>query len=151
MPIKSKIIELKTSAGISLHNITPNIVNFLATTTCFNGQVYVFSRHTTTALVINEDEERLLEDLKGYLKQLVPPAKKYLHNDLPLRKHIPPDEPMNAHAHLMAMMLNTSEVIPVVEGHLALGTWQSLLLVDLDGPRNRTVLVQIDGAPAECC
>ena len=145
MPIESKIIELQTSTGISIHNITPDVVAFLATTTCLNGYLYVFSRHTTTALIINENEERLLEDLKRYLNQLVSPSGKYLHNDLHLRKNIPPDEPRNAHAHLMAMMFNTSEVIPIIEGQLALGSWQSLLLVDLDGPRNRTVLVQING------
>ena len=133
------IVRLRRTQ-VSIHNITPDVVAFLATTTCFNGQMYVFSRHTTTALVINENEERLLEDLKRYLRQLISPSGKYLHNDLHLRKNIPPDEPMNAHSHLMAMMLNTSEVIPIVEGQLALGTWQSLLLVDLDGPRNRTVL-----------
>jgi secondary thiamine-phosphate synthase enzyme len=52
---------------------------------------------------------------------------------------------MNAHSHLIAMMLSTSEVIPVVDGKLALGTWQSILFFDLDGPRKRSVLVQISG------
>jgi secondary thiamine-phosphate synthase enzyme len=52
---------------------------------------------------------------------------------------------MNAHSHLMAMMLSTSEVIPVVDGELALGTWQSILFFELDGPRKRTVFVQISG------
>ncbi len=67
-----------------------------------------------------------------------------LHNDLHLRD-VPPDEPINAHSHLMAMMLSTSEVIPIVDGKLALGTWQSLLFFELDGPRKRTVFVQISG------
>jgi len=58
---------------------------------------------------------------------------------------VPEDEPMNAHSHLMAMMLTTSEVIPVIEGKLALGTWQSVLFFELDGPRKRNVLLQISG------
>jgi secondary thiamine-phosphate synthase enzyme len=45
----------------------------------------------------------------------------------------------------MAMMLSTSEVIPIVDSQLALGTWQSILFFELDGPRKRTVLVQISG------
>ena len=145
MPIRNEIIEVETEKGIGIYNITPQIKNILETTPIKNGQVLVFSRHTTTALAINEYEERLLEDTKVHLRKLAPESEKYLHNDLHLRRDIPPDEPMNAHSHLMAMMLSSSEVIPVVDGQLALGTWQSVLFFDLDGPRKRTVLIQISG------
>ncbi|AFZ32739.1 protein of unknown function UPF0047 [Gloeocapsa sp. PCC 7428] len=144
MLIKNELIEIETSEGISIHNITPQIEELLATTAIANGQVLVFSRHTTTALAINEDEERLLHDVKVHLEKLAPPSEKYLHNDLHLRV-VPPDEPMNAHSHLMAMMLSNSEVIPVVDGKLALGTWQSVLFFDLDGPRTRSISIQISG------
>lgn len=144
MSIRNEIIEVETDDGIGIYNITPQIEKILETTSIQNGQVLVFSRHTTTALVINENEERLLEDTKVHLSKLAPQSACYLHNDLHLRT-VPPDEPMNAHSHLMAMMLSTSEVIPVVDGQLALGTWQSVLFFDLDGPRRRTVFVQISG------
>ncbi|MBE9192669.1 YjbQ family protein [Gloeocapsopsis crepidinum LEGE 06123] len=144
MLIKNELIEIKTSEGISIHNITLRIEKILTATAIQNGQVLVFSRHTTTALAINEDEERLLDDVKAHLEKLAPSSGKYLHNDLHLRV-VPPDEPMNAHSHLMAMMLSSSEVIPVVDGKLALGTWQSVLFFDLDGSRTRSVLVQISG------
>jgi secondary thiamine-phosphate synthase enzyme len=144
MLIKSELIEVETSEGVSIYNITPQIEKILATTAIQNGQVLVFSRHTTTALAINENEERLLHDIKVHLEKLAPPDEKYLHNDLHLRV-VPPDEPMNAHSHLMAMMLSSSEVIPVVDGKLALGTWQSVLFFDLDGPRTRSVFVQVSG------
>lgn len=144
MPIMNEWIAVETSPGISIYNLTPQIQDRLATTGIQNGQALIFSRHTTTALAINEDEERLFEDIKAYLWKLAPESDKYLHNDLHLRV-VPPDEPMNAHSHLMAMTLSTSEVIPVIDGKLALGTWQSLLFLDLDGPRQRTVLVQFNG------
>lgn len=144
MPIINEFIEVETDKGISIHNITPQVVKRLNATDIKSGQVLVFSRHTTTALAINENEERLLADIKIYLEKLAPPSEKYLHNDLHLRD-VPPDEPMNAHSHLMSMMLSTSEVIPVVDGKLALGTWQSVLFFDLDGPRKRTVFIQISG------
>lgn len=144
MPIKNQVIEVETDKGISIYDITPQILEILKASAIKNGQVLVFSRHTTTALAINEYEERLLEDIKVHLRKLAPESEKYLHNDLHLRV-VPPDEPMNAHSHLMAMMLNNSEVIPVVDGQLGLGTWQSVLFFDLDGPRKRTVLVQISG------
>lgn len=144
MQIINKFIEIETGKEISIHNLTPQIEEILNDTGITNGQVTVFSRHTTTALAINEYEVRLLEDIKVYLNKLVPPSAKYLHNDLHLRD-VPPDEPINAHSHLMSMMLNNSEVIPIIEGKLALGTWQSVLFLDLDGPRKRNVLIQIFG------
>lgn len=145
MPIVNKFIEIETDKGINIHNITPQLEAILASTSIQNGQLLVFSRHTTTALAINEYEERLLADIKVYLQKLAPESDRYLHNDLHLRKNIPSDEPMNAHSHLMAMTLSTSEIVPIVDGKLALGTYQSVLLFELDGPRKRTVFCQISG------
>lgn len=144
MQIINKLIELETDPGINIYNITPEIEKLIASTSITNGQVMVFSRHTTTALVINEDEPRLLEDIKVFLRKLAPECDRYLHNDLHLRD-VPEDEPINAHSHLMALMLNTSEVIPIVDGKLFLGTWQSLLFFELDGSRKRTIFCQITG------
>ncbi|NEO15860.1 MULTISPECIES: secondary thiamine-phosphate synthase enzyme YjbQ [unclassified Moorena] len=144
MLVKSEIIELKTHESIAIYNITDYISKFIEVTGLKNGHALVFSRHTTTALAINEYEERLLEDIKVHLDKLAPKDGKYLHNDLHLRI-VPPDEPINAHSHLMAMMLNNSEYIPIIDGQLALGTYQSVLFVELDGPRDRTVLIQVSG------
>ncbi|MDJ0662125.1 MAG: secondary thiamine-phosphate synthase enzyme YjbQ [Crocosphaera sp.] len=144
MSIFHTLLKLSTDESIGFYNITESVQQFINTTNIKNGQVIVFSRHTTTALVINEDETRLLEDIKTYLTKLAPPTDAYLHNDLHLRD-VPPDEPENAHSHLMAMTLSTSEIIPIVDGKLALGTYQSLMLVELDGPRQRTVFVQVCG------
>ena len=140
----NELIELETESGIDIYNITPKIQALIDVNSVISGRAIVFSRHTTTALAINEYEERLLEDVKVHLRKLAPETGKYLHNDLHLR-NVPEDEPENAHSHLMAMMLSTSEIIPVVDGKLALGTWQSVLFFELDGPRKRTVLVQIVG------
>lgn len=144
MQIKKEVIEVNTSKGICIYNITPQIEKLLQVTSVKNGQVLVFCQHTTTALAINEDEERLLEDVKIHLSKLAPESGIYLHNDLHLRD-VPEDEPINAHSHLMAMMLSSSEVIPIVDGKLALGTWQSVLFFELDGPRKRAVFIQISG------
>lgn len=145
MPIANHLLTIDTEPGIHIYNLTPEIERLLTKTGIQAGQVIVFSRHTTTALAINEYEPRLLEDLKVYLRKLAPETDRYLHNDLHLRVGIPEDEPMNAHSHLMAMTLSTSEVIPIMDGKLALGTYQSVLLFELDGPRQRTVLCQIAG------
>ena len=125
MTIINKTITLKTDPGINIHNITPQVESILAETAIRNGQVIVFARHTTTALAINEYEVRLLKDLH--------------------LRDVPPDEPENAHSHLMAMMLNNTEIIPIVDGKLALGTYQSILFFELDGSRQRNILVQLNG------
>ena len=102
------------------------------------------SQHTTTAIAINENEERLLEDVKAFLTRLIPPDAGYLHNDIALRD-CPEDEPENAHSHLAAMLLGSSEVIALADGELVLGQYQSVMLYELDGPRRRKVSVQIYG------
>jgi secondary thiamine-phosphate synthase enzyme len=145
MTIFNKIIDIQTYSGINIYNITPQVESVVASTGVKNGYVLAFSRHTTTALAINEYEERLLEDIKVFLTKLAPVNERYLHNDLHLRPNIPADEPMNAHSHLMAMMLNNTEIIPIVDGKLGLGTYQSILFFELDGARKRTILCQVCG------
>ena len=82
--------------------------------------------------------------MKTFLNRLIPPGDKYLHNDIALRD-CPPDEPENAHSHLAAMLLGSSEVIALVEGELQVGQYQSVMLYELDGPRARNVNVQVYG------
>ena len=144
MAIFHTLVDIPTDESLGLYDVTEKIQAFIDTTQVRSGQVLVFSRHTTTALVINEYEERLLVDIKAYLRKLAPPEDKYLHNDLHLRV-VPPDEPINAHSHLMAMTLSTSEVVPIVEGKLNLGTYQSIIFIELDGPRQRQLCVQVTG------
>ncbi len=144
MKIISSFIELETGEGIALHDLMPDIKNAVTKSGIKSGLVTVTSQHTTTAIAINEDEERLVEDVKAFLNRLVPPGDKYLHNDIALR-NCPPDEPENAHSHLAAMLLGSSEVIALAAGELVLGQYQSVMLYELDGPRNRRVNVQVYG------
>ena len=144
MNVYSEILALETRENFEILNITSQIESIISTSGIKNGIATISSRHTTTALFVNEFEERLIEDIKEFLKDLIPSAKKYLHNDIHLRD-CPPEEPENAHSHLMAMFLNNSEVIPVVNGNLTTGQWQSIMFAELDGPRNRTLQIQVFG------
>jgi secondary thiamine-phosphate synthase enzyme len=92
------------------------------------GTCTVFVRHTTAGVVVNEAESRLLEDVVSFLSDLVP-DEGWAHDRLD----------GNADSHLRALLLGPSETIPVSGGELDLGTWQSVLLVECDGPRTRTV------------
>ena len=144
MQIIPHSLRLTTGDDISLHDITPQIRSYLSESAIRTGFVTVTSQHTTTALAINENEERLIEDVKRFLRRLIPAQDSYLHNDIQLRD-CPEDEPENAHSHLAAMLLGSSEVIPVNDGRLMLGQYQSVILYELDGPRERTVRIQIYG------
>ena len=144
MKIISSFIELETGEGIVLHDLMPGIKDAIAKSGIKNGFVTVTSQHTTTAIAINENEERLVEDVKTFLNRLIPPGDKYLHNDIALRD-CPPDEPENAHSHLAAMLLGSSEVIALADWELQLGQYQSVMLYELDGPRTRKVNVQVYG------
>jgi len=144
MRIDHHVLTLTTGPAIHVLDLTPRLRGLLAQSGVRAGFVTVTSRHTTAAVVVNENEARLLQDVREVYPRLIPPGDGYLHDDIELRD-CPPDEPRNAHAHLLAMLLGSSEVIPVVDGDLDLGTWQSVLLVELDGPRERTVGVQVCG------
>lgn len=144
MKIISSFIEIETGEGIALYDLMPGIKNAVAKSGIKNGFVTVTSQHTTTAIAINENEERLVEDVKAFLNRLIPPGDKYLHNDIALRD-CPPDEPENAHSHLAAMLLGSSEVIALAAGEPVLGQYQSVMLYELDGPRRRKVNVQVYG------
>jgi secondary thiamine-phosphate synthase enzyme len=144
LKIFPSFIELETGAGISLHDITPDIRDVIKQSGMSAGFVTVTSQHTTTAIAINEHEARLLEDVKAFFARLNPPGDGYLHDDIALRD-CPPNEPKNAHSHLATMLLGSSEVIGLAEGKLVLGQYQSVMLYELDGPRRRKVHVQVYG------
>ncbi len=103
------------------------------------GLVHVQSRHTTTGIIINEKEPLLLEDLRRLLETWAPRHAHYRHNDLKARANVPPGERPNADAHAQALLLGGSQSLQVADGQVQLGRWQRLLLVELDGPRQRTI------------
>jgi len=144
LKIIPSFIEITTGESIAIHDLTHLIKEHIEQSGILNGFVTVTSQHTTTALAINENEERLIDDIKVFLSRLIPAGNKYLHNDIHLRD-CPENEPENAHSHLAAMLLGSSEVIPLVNRELVLGQYQSVMLYELDGSRQRKVSVQIYG------
>jgi len=111
----------------------------------WRGMVCVHTAHTTTAVVINENEPLLIGDMKELLERLAPARGHYGHNDLGRRTRPAPDESANGDSHCKAMLLGTSESLTVMDGRMQLGTWQRIFLVELDGPRRRTVRLAVLG------
>ena len=143
--VSDLFLDVATIEPIQFIDLTDRINQHLAASGVESGTVTVFSRHTTAAIKINEAEELLLEDFKAMLRELIPSGREYNHNVMSRRRPpIAPDERPNAHSHLMHLLLSTSETIPVIDGRLALGTWQRVFMVELDGPRSREVMIRCE-------
>jgi secondary thiamine-phosphate synthase enzyme len=111
------------------------------------GMVTVQSRHTTAAVCVNENEPLLIADFQDLLERWAPAGARYRHNDLRARAEAPPEEKPNGHAHARALLLGVSVCLTVAQGQVDLGDWQSVFLVELDGPRRRTLSIQVLGVP----
>jgi secondary thiamine-phosphate synthase enzyme len=117
-------------------DITPGLESVVRTSGVERGIVTAFAVGSTVAVTTIEYEPGAVHDLQALLDRLIPPLAEYEHNR---RNH-----DTNAHAHLRAAVIGPSETIPVLDGRLALGTWQQVVLIDFDDrPRTRTVTVQV--------
>jgi secondary thiamine-phosphate synthase enzyme len=144
-PVALRRLCLATQEPIQLIDITDAVAAQVRAIGQREGLVTIFSRHTTAAIRIQEDEPLLRQDLCDFLARCAPRQAYYRHNDFEIRtEHMHPDESPNGHSHCLQLLLGSSETVPVSEGKLQLGTWQRLFLVELDGPRpDREVLLQL--------
>lgn len=149
MKVYRESLRVRTAGEFDVIDVTADVEKAVLTAGIEEGYALVYSRHTTFAILLNERESGLLVDAGRLLRGLVPERNGYLHDDFDIRtENLVPDEPPNAHAHLRHMLAGrNSEYVPVAEGALALGTWQRIMLVEFDRPRDREVLVQVCGIP----
>jgi len=127
-------------------DITDDVAALLEDSGIREGSVLIYSRHTTAAIKINEREPLLQSDMAHFLQRVAPREADYKHNDFSIRTaNMNDDEFPNAHSHCQHLLLGASERIPVSEGTLLLGRWQRIFLIELDHPRKREVIVQIQG------
>ncbi len=139
----TEIIQIQSTSSHSCHSITERIQSLLDTSQQLEGVVCAFSQHSTVAMIVNEMEERLILDLGKWLEEMAPIAQGYKHDDLHLRENIPEDEPKNAHSHLRALLLGNHVSVPFKDGKLQLGKYQDIIMVELDGPRERNIVISI--------
>ena len=129
-------LRLSTRGDGHVVDLTEGVARVVATSGVRTGVACVFVVGSTAAVTTMEHEPGGVADLQALLDRLIPREERYEHN---VR-----NADTNAHAHLRAALVGPSEAIPVVEGRLALGTWQQVVLVDFDdSPRDRTVLVHV--------
>jgi secondary thiamine-phosphate synthase enzyme len=131
-----KELAIRTQRRRELVDITYEVERAVAESGVTNGMCLVFAPHATAAVIANEHERGLVNDILRKFAQEFPDDGEWEHNRL--------DD--NAAAHLASAFVGSARIFPVKEGRLVRGTWQNIFLVELDGPRaSRKVVVEVMG------
>ncbi len=136
-----RIVDWITNDRMQLLNITDRINEIVRKSGVQNGLVHLQSLHTTTAVFINEWQDALIDDVKNFFETTVDRDAYYRHND----PNFSDCERKNADSHLRGMLMGQTLCLQVRNAAVLLGTWQSIILAEFDGPRSRSMAVQVSG------
>lgn len=132
---------VRSSQKQEMIDITPDVIDATRESGIRNGFIGIFSQHTTAGVMVNEFQPALLADIGDFLKRIVDDGISYKHNS--------PEwsdcDRGNATSHLRSLLFSNSVMLPVIDGKPVLGQFQSVIMAELDGPRERTVKVQFLG------
>ena len=141
MKVNRDTIAIRTEKGQEFLDVTTKVQDAVRRSKVRDGVLLISSLHTTTALFVNEFQPALLEDVASVLQKLIPQRHGYLHDD----PRYSDCDRGNAHAYLRATLLGPSITLAIVEGGLLLGQYQSVIVAELDGPRDRRFQIHIIG------
>ena len=141
LTIHGETIVVQTDQRIELVDLTNRVMEYVRRFNIREGIVSLWSMHTTCALFINEAQKALHADITRVLEQVVARDAEWMHND---PNHSDCDR-MNADSHLRALLLGHNLTLQVSGGEVVLGQWQRILMAELDGPRARSLRIQIFG------
>jgi len=131
--IVNKTYTFSTKGEIDFVDLTDKVQETVSESGIVNGIVHVFAPHATGIIILTENDPALLEDIQVFLQEITPKNRNYSH-------------PSNAHSHLRSVLFPPDRTLPVMNGRVEFGTWQSLMFVETDVyPRRRTVIVQVIG------
>ena len=131
--VVNRRVSFTTKGEIDFVDLSDEIQKEVSLSDVKNGLAHVFAPHATGILILTENDEALLEDIKMLLQEIAPKQKSYQH-------------PSNAHSHLRSILLPPDKTLPIIDGKVTFGTWQSLLFVETDVyPRKRTIIIQVMG------
>ena len=139
--IRGETFVVETDQRVEVIDLTNRVMEFVRQFNVSEGLVSIWSMHTTCTLFINEFQVALLSDIKRFLEQMVARDAEYMHND---PQHSDCDR-NNADSHLRAMLLGHNLTLQISGGEIVLGQWQRILMAELDGPRARSLRVQVFG------
>lgn len=145
MKIANTTTVLSTAQKTQTIDITQQVTSAVYHSEVKNGLATVFCRHTTAGVIINECEPGLSQhDIPKMLEQIVPAYD--CQHDKTAAGHTKVGERANGRNHLQSIILSSSQTIPIKDGELALGRWQNIMFIELDGPRpQREIMIQIIG------
>lgn len=135
MRTHKEVLNITTQKRTQLINVTSQVRDIVGRSRIRDGLLSLYVSHTTSGILINENEAGLKEDIEKSLEKLFPKGGKYLHNRID----------NNADAHLKSTFLGSTLTFPVTGGSLRLGMWQSIFFAEFDGPRNRNLTVMVIG------
>jgi secondary thiamine-phosphate synthase enzyme len=145
MKIHKQKIEKETRSQIEFVDITHDVEEVVSSSGIKNGQVLVFSGHTTVGITINQNESLLIQDFQRLLYRLVPIDERYSHDLFELKSSSKSDGRSNGHSHCKNLILGVSETVPIENGKMLLGDRQNIFMVEMDGGRKRDIVVQVMG------
>src|SRR5262249_7389297 len=141
LAIHGEVFIVQTDQRVEVVDLTDRVMDFVRKFNVREGLVSIWSMHTTSTLFINEFQHALLSDIKRFLETMVTLDSDHMHND----PHHSDCDRMNADSHLRAMLLGHNLTLQISGGEIVLGQWQRVLMAELDGPRARSLRVQIFG------
>ena len=141
LAVVAETIEVDTAERVEIVDLTDTVMAFVRRSGVAEGLLSMWSMHTTCAVFINESQQALDADIKGFLESVAARGDYYKHND---PKHSDCDR-ANADSHLRAMVLGHSVTMQISGGELVVGQWQRVLCGEMDGPRTRKIRAQVQG------
>jgi secondary thiamine-phosphate synthase enzyme len=133
MNVFNEKIVFSTNGEIELKDLTGKVHDVVKKSGIKNGLVHVFAPHATGVIILTEHEPNLDKDVKDFLEKIIPKHCNYHH-------------PSNAQSHLRSMLLSPDKTLPIIDGQVIFGTWQSLVFVETDvHSRQRTIIMQVLG------
>ena len=139
--IFNRVIEWVTTERFQLMNLTDRMNELVRKSGVREGTIHLQSLHTTTAVFLNEWQDALLHDMKTCLEGIVNRDQRWRHND----PQYSDCERSNADSHLRGMMMGQTLCLQIRNSKVLLGTWQNIIFAEFDGPRSRTLAIQISG------
>lgn len=143
--VVSSVVRIQSEEREELYNLTQLVRDFVKTSGVRAGSLSVSSLHTTSTIFINEWQDALVHDMKTYIRALINRDDYFRHND-PAWSDC---DRRNADSHLRSLLLGMNLSLQISEGDVVLGEWQSIIMAELDGPRERTIRLQAMGIAGE--
>lgn len=139
--VRAEQFALVSAARVQLVDVTDDVMTRVQALGVREGIATLQSLHTTCAVFVNESQDALSADFVTFLESVTDPDAIWRHDD----PEFSDCDRQNTDAHLRALLLSPSVTLQVSGGELVLGQWQRVLVAELDGPRTRTLRLQVMG------